>query len=289
MEDINNDDVNEVYILGINGTDSTKFVILEFSYNLSTGSFYLSNSLSWSNPDHVIIDITSYIDNDYMRFIIAGIDTSSLETYVQTLSLFMGEIRDFTVTSPTTYTFGSDRFRVYDVNIIRNLDSSIPGIALTGSYIVGGTINSIGCLTTRFVSGAFTPADLLVLIDQNDEIIQTSYDLIGDATSNYTILTSDTLEEVNNGTTGLSKIKASAMLYMPDMHIGTFLGVNAFGYDSLNFYSTQHVNYQVKGNAEIIVKDESNEFRIESLKLNGEIQYRSDLNMCYLNLLLISH
>ncbi|MHA1245676.1 MAG: hypothetical protein ACTSP7_14070, partial [Candidatus Heimdallarchaeota archaeon] len=80
---------------------------------------------------------------------------------------------------------------------------------------------------------------------------------------------------------GLSKIKASAMLYMPDMHIGTFLGVNAFGYDSLNFYSTQHVNYQVKGNAEIIVKDESNEFRIESLKLNGEIQYRSDLNMSF--------
>jgi len=293
--DVNSDGKFELYVLGSNATNPTNYSLAEYSYNSSAKIYDLTNTYLWNGTSQSLIEMNMIAEAANVHFIIAGIETSSLESFTQVISITRGITRSFSLTGLEYYSFGADTFRVYGMKLYDTGAANSRGVALFGSYSVGVSdtypfclkivdiVNSI--IPPDFISLSYNPSwsfdGLIVDIDYDgiDEIIQTTYDLAGSIKSDYVVMTSSGLSEVNSDTTDLYQIRSSASLGLPEFQISSWIGKNDLGNFAIEFYYPHHVSYQLFGNAEVLTQYEDNHFYLTTTNLAGNSQPRSDLEI----------
>ena len=161
-----------------------------------------------------------------VHLVLTGMDVPALETFVQIFSINRGVTRSISQRSFTMFNFGSDTFRVYGMKIYNSGTLNSLGVVLFGSMSVGVSDTFPSSIKIQDAINPIAPPDdtilnynpswsfdgLIVDIDYDgiDEIVQTTYDLPGLIKSDYVVLTSSGLEEVDSTTTELYQIKSSS-------------------------------------------------------------------------------
>lgn len=291
--DVDSDGKYELFVLGRNTTNPTNYSLAEYSYNSSAKIYNLTNTYIWNGTNQNLIEMNMIAEAANVHFIIAGIDSSSLESFTQVISITRGSTRSFSLTGLEYYSFGADTFRVYGMKLYDTGAANSRGVALFGSYSVGVSDTYPFCLNIvdivnpiiapDFISLSYNPSwsfdGLMVDIDYDgiDEIIQTTYDLIGTIKSDYVVMTSSGLTEVNSDTTDLYQIRSSANLGLSEFQISSWIGKNDLGNFAIEFYYPHHVSYHLFGNAEILIEDYDNQLYFVSTDLTGRVNPRSDL------------
>ncbi|MCK5185092.1 MAG: hypothetical protein KAQ95_12360, partial [Candidatus Heimdallarchaeota archaeon] len=291
--DVDSDGKYELYVLGRNTTNPTNYSLAEYSYNSSAKIYDLTNTYIWNGTNQNLIEMDMIDEAANIYFITAGIDTVSLESFTQVISITRGITRSFSLTGLEYYSFGADTFRVYGMKLYDTGVVNSRGVALFGSYSVGVSDTYPFCLkivdivnpiiAPDFTSLNYNPSwsfdGLIVDIDYDgiDEIIQTTYDLVGTIKSDYVVMTSSGLTEVNSDTTDLYQIRSSASLGLPEFQISSWIGKNDLGNFAIEFYYPHHVSYRLFGNAEILIEDYDNQLYFVTTYLTGTVNPRSDL------------
>ncbi|MHA1212762.1 MAG: hypothetical protein ACTSSH_09900, partial [Candidatus Heimdallarchaeota archaeon] len=292
--DVDNDNIAELYLIGTNNSD-TQMVLAEMSYNSSSKSFYVSQTISWSNSDNIFIGLEKYSFNDVIHFVIAGLDTSStLESYIISIGLDMLPVRNFVVNSISTFSQGPDIFRAYSMELLKTDEYSSDKIALFGSYIDNGVDNYPYCLIVTFEDGQVLSTESIridntpnwcvngltidINFDNESEILMLTYDLTGPALSNYSIYSSSIWHtEIDQGFTPIRRIRLSTAVTLDDLQIGMFVGKNALARDTIAIYKIQHLPMKLKGNSEVLLENSVNDFYLETYDYDGSIVSRSDI------------
>ncbi|TET28415.1 MAG: hypothetical protein E3J70_09590, partial [Candidatus Heimdallarchaeota archaeon] len=291
--DVENDGKYELYVLGRNATSPTDYSLAEYSYNSSAKIYNLTNTYNWNGTDQNLIEMNMIAEAANVHFIIAGIDVPSLESFTQVTSVNRGITRSFSQTGLEYYSFGADTFRVYGMKLYDTGAANSRGVALFGSYSVGVSDTYPFCLKIEdivnplvppaFISLNYNPSwsfdGMIVDIDYDgiDEIVQTTYDLVGSIKSDYIVMTSTGLSEVNIDTTDLYQIKSSSRLVLPEFQISSWIGKNDLGNYAIEFYYPHHVSYRLFGNADILLENYENKLYFATTNLAGYHNPRTDL------------
>lgn len=291
--DVESDGKYELYVLGRNATSPTNYSLAEYSYNSSAKIYDLTNTYIWNGTNQNLIEMNMIAEAANVHFIIAGIDTASLESFTQVTSINRGISRSFSLTRFEYYSFGAGTFIVYGMKLFDTGAANSRGVALFGSYSVGVSDTYPFCLNILDIVNPIIPPDftslsynpswsfdgLIVDIDYDgiDEIIQTTYDLAGSIKSDYVVMTSSGLSEVNSDTSDLYQIRSSASLGLPEFQISSWIGKNDLSNFAIEFYYPHHVSYRLFGNAEILIEDYDNQLFLTTTDLVGIPNPRSDL------------
>ncbi len=292
--DVDNDNKYELFILGRNATNPTFYSLTEYSYNSISKTYNLTNTYNWNGTNYNIVEMDLIIESAETHFIITGMDVPVLETFLQIISIDNDVTRSLSMRSFGNYGFGADTFRVYGMKIYNSGTLTPRSVALFGSKSVGVSDTFPTCLKIDDPLNLGAPDDvslnynpswsfdgLIVDIDYDgiDEIVQTTYDLTGSIKSDYVVLTSAGLSEVNSNDTELYQIKSSANLVLSEFQISSWIGKNDFGNYAIEFYYPHHVSYQLFGNAEVLIHYRDNHFYLITSDLTGNPYPRTDLEI----------
>ncbi|HUT80497.1 MAG TPA: hypothetical protein VMZ29_04770 [Candidatus Bathyarchaeia archaeon] len=293
--DIDGDNKAELYLFGTNKTD-TEMVLVELTYNTIQKNYTITNTFAWGNSNNQFIDLLQFTEDDIIYFIIAGIKTSpTLKSYTLSIGLEKATIRDFILYSNSSFSFGSDIFRVYNMKPYSIKGEAINKVALFGTIIDNGMENYPYCLIISYNDGLVagtmgirveqTPdwsVDGLIIdinLDNTSEIIITTYDFTTLSLSDYGIYSNSGFTQIDFGETPLRRIRLSSSLTTTTMQIGMFVGKNDQNRDAISFYEIQHLPFKLKGNSEVLHENAVNEFRLEIYNYDGVLQARTDLTV----------
>ncbi|MBK5113389.1 MAG: hypothetical protein KGD59_11905 [Candidatus Heimdallarchaeota archaeon] len=291
--DIDSDSKYELYVLGRNATSPQDYSLAEYSYNSTAAIYNLTNTYNWNGTDYNIVEMELITEPTDLHFVLTGIDIPVLETFVQIISINRDITRSFSQRSFGHYGFGSDSFRVYGMKTYSAGITNPRRVALFGSKSVGVSDTFPTCITIVDVLNPGSGSDdvslnynpswsfdgMIVDIDYDgiDEIVQTTYDLPGSIKSDYVVLTSGGLSEVNSDTTELYQIKSSARLVLSGFQISSWIGKNDLHNYAIEFYFPHHVSYRLYGSAEVLINGSNNTMYIETTNLAGYNNPRTDI------------
>ncbi|MBN1330821.1 MAG: hypothetical protein JXA54_15215 [Candidatus Heimdallarchaeota archaeon] len=186
-----------------------------------------------------------FTEEEKNYFIIAGVKTiSSLRSYVLSFGLDKSPERDFILYSYSTFSFGTDIFRIYNMKSYTINGRPINKVVLFGTIIDNGVDNYPFCLSVSFYIGLDagilgirveqTPSwsvDGLIIdanSDNKSDIIITTYDFTALSVSAYGIYSNLGLTQIDFGVTPLRRIRLSNSLTTSAMQIGMFVGKNEY-------------------------------------------------------------
>jgi hypothetical protein len=293
--DVDEDDKPELILYGTNDTE-TQNVLLEFTYNEVSKQFDLNNFYNWSIDSSVIVDLQQFVDENKIYFIATNLIAGTpIKTNVLAFSMDINPVRSFSLESNLTIDYVSHGFRAYSSKLVNDINDDNQILALFGTFIENGLDNYPYCLKLSFDSGVPSIVDeyrieqtplysfdgLIVDIDLDgeDEIIMTTYDLLAETISDFSVITGSTFKEFDYGSTNLRRIRTSATLTIDSKQIGVFLGKNPSSQDSFAFHSLDYIPFQVKNSGEILRGGNQNNITIETITLTGQARDRSDIEM----------
>ncbi len=292
--DVNNDSFFEIYVIGENATNTDNYLLAEYEYNLLNEEYELSHILEWDANDLAITAMDYIEESTTLNFIISGVNATFIESFVIGISIPKENSRSFTFESNYHMNFGSEVFRTYNMKLYRTNESGNPGIVLFGTRIIGAD-NFPSCVTVSYQSGTFgipsmesldtTPGwsmDGLISdidMDDTDEIILTTYDLLSLSRSEYSVLSSNDLLEIDSGQPNTYRIKSCASLDLDYANIGSWLGYDSAGDHYIEFYLSQYIPMRVSANSNFLTEDALNRIQIETYDLLGNVQSRDDFTV----------
>ncbi len=292
--DVNGDGFFEIYIIGENATNTDNYLLVEYEYNLLNEEYELSHILEWNANDLEITAMDYIEESTTLNFIISGVNATLTESFVIGISIPKENSRSFTFQSNFHMNFGSDVFITYNMKLYRSNESANPGIVLFGTHISGAD-NYPSCVTVSYQSGTFGTPSLESLdvspgwsfdglisdidMDDNDEIILTTYDLLSLSRSEYSIFSSNDLLEIDSGQPNTYRIKSCASLDLEYANIGSWLGYDSAGDHSIEFYLSQYIPISISANSYFLTKEILNEIQIETTDLLGNIRTRADFTV----------
>ncbi len=293
--DIDQDNIYELYVIGKNSTDLSQNTVIELTYNSIANDYEISTSFNWDGTDHIVIDVETIAETDDVNFIITGVNVPTVESYLEAITINKGVTRNFVFIDSLTINYGVDDFRVYGMKLYKSKSLANDGIVLFGSYIYAISGTEPSCITTSFSSGNFGTIQLSIMnqtpswsldgqvvdldLDGQDEIIAISYDLFNVDVSKYTILVGDDMAQTDTYSSDLKQISSSTTLKLFDIQISSSLGKNNLNNPSIEFYLAQHLAFNVRGNAEVLLENSENELYIQPTDLVGNNVSRSDLTI----------
>lgn len=292
--DVNGDGFFEIYVIGENATNTDNYLLVEYEYNLLNEEYELSQILEWNANDLAITAMDYIEESTTLNFIISGVNTTDIETFVIGISIPKENSRSFTFESNFHMNFGSEIFRTYNMKLYRSNESGNLGIVLFGTHI-SGVDNYPSCVTVSYQSGTFGIPSIESLdvspgwsmdglisdidMDDTDEIILTTYDLLSLSLSEYSVLSSNDLQEIDSGQPNTYRIKSCASLDLEYANIGSWLGYNSAGDHYIEFYLSQYIPMSVSANSYFLTEDACNKIQFETYDLLGNIRSRDDFTV----------
>ncbi len=209
--DVNSDDFFEIYVIGENTTNTDYYLLAEYEYNQTSNEYELSQILEWDANDLEEFKMDYIEEYDTLNFIISGVNSTSIESFVIGISIIKNDTREYVFESTFQMNFGSETFRTYNMKLYHIAESENPGIVLFGVHYIGA-FSYPSCVTVSYQSGTFGSPTIKSLdlspgwsfdglisdidLDDSDEIILTTYDLLGLTRSHYSVISSN--DSVNN-------------------------------------------------------------------------------------------
>ncbi len=295
--DVDNDNIQELYIMGEN---NSLCILAEFKYNSTNNSYYYSHSLSWSAlQSSGCIDFTTFETASSVDFIITGLNSSTGQflSYTIAITLNRDTIRQFNITSISEITYPApDYFRVFSMKQLRSQNPEYHKLVLFG--VKFGEMNP-GCVVLNYTDGKFGDYEIFVKeeilnhwsldgiifdldLDESEEIILTSYNaVVTGLNSSINLLTKlEEYQEIDMDIVESMNIKACTTLNLVDSTVIIWTGENSSNEAIIEFYL---INYRIplwiRGGPEILLSESSYLISFEPTDISGGDRIREDLDV----------
>jgi hypothetical protein len=302
--DIDNDDTYECYVIGHNGTDPARdFCIVEYQYNQSNNSIFYSDSFSWSVDDNFEIATINTIREDISGqtyFLVGYINsTTTIESYLQTISLENDVIRDFTAEGePYKINIPNGNFRLYNCKLLSLQAVANPELVLFGQYFDLSVTSLPVCIKLNFASGSISNQrtyikdvsfdgmisfDGIIIdldLDHTEDIVMSSFDILGVITTRLQVLAeTPDLSERYFQAIDLKTVSSCGSVYLSSSQMAFYVGQKYDGSYSIRVHQMEYLPFEIHSSGKHFVEDSTNRLRIVPLSLEGAEIIRNDFQV----------